>query len=234
MTLFWANHFVCKDKNIVHVQQYNNVLRKYALGNFGDFIKAISKEASMLKYLNNKQNRKNKPNENFARELMELFTLGQGNYSEEDIKESARAFTGYNNNFSGEFKLNQKHQDTGEKVFLGKKGNFDGDDITDIILTQKQCARFVCKKIYKYFVNETINEANLEEITNVFYNDYNIESLMKHILTSNWFYDEKNIGSKIKSPIELLAGIYKIVPFKIENIEQQLLIQRLLIRNQLF
>ena len=104
MTLFWANHFVCKDDNILFVQNYNNTLRANALGDFGDFAKAISKEAAMIKYLNNKQNRKLRPNENFARELMELFMLGVGNYAETDVKESARAFTGYNNDFNGNFK----------------------------------------------------------------------------------------------------------------------------------
>ena len=94
LTLFWANHFVCRDSNIIHVQKYNNTLRTHALGNFRAFTKAISKEAAMIKYLNTKQNKKAKPNENFARELMELFTLGIGNYSEADIKASARAFTG--------------------------------------------------------------------------------------------------------------------------------------------
>lgn len=228
MTLFWANHFVCEDKNILYVEQYNNILREHALGNFRDFVKAVSKEAAMLKYLNNKQNRKNSPNENFARELLELFTLGQGNYTEQDIKESARAFTGYNHDFKGNFRLRKKQHDFGEKMFLGQSGYFDGNDIIDIILREKQCARFICKKIYSYFVNDVINEEHLNEITTVFYTDYNIENLMKHILLADWFYDEKNIGSKIKSPIELLAGIYQIVPFRIEQPKKALLIQRLL------
>ncbi len=228
MTLFWANHFVCEDKNIIHVQHYNNVLREHALGSFETFVKVVSKEAAMLKYLNNKQNRKNRPNENFARELMELFTLGQGNYTEKDIKESARAFTGYSHDFKGNFVLKIKHQDTGEKVFFEKKGNLNGDDIIDLILSQKQCARFICTKIYKYFVNDVVNENHIELMTNVFYQDYSIENLMRHMLLSDWFYDEKNIGSKIKSPIELIAGIYKVVPFQLENPKQNLLLQKLL------
>lgn len=118
MTLFWANHFVCKDSNIKYVQRYNNTLRTHALGNFRDFVKAVSKEAAMLNYLNGKQNRKQKPNENFARELMELFTLGEGQYSETDIKESARAFTGYNHDFEGNFKFRPFQHDNGIKSFL--------------------------------------------------------------------------------------------------------------------
>lgn len=228
MTLFWANHFVCEDKNLLHVIQYNNTLRKYALGNFKDFVKAISKEAAMLKYLNNKQNKKQSPNENFARELMELFTLGQGNYTELDIKESARAFTGYNHNFLGKFLLKRKHHDYNQKTFLGKTGNFNGDDIIDIILQEKQCATFICKKIYKYFVNDTLNKEHINKMVSVFYADYDIEKLMKFVLVSDWFYKEENIGVKIKSPVELLAGINNVVPFQFQKKKQSLLLQKIL------
>lgn len=228
MTLFWANHFVCEDKNVLFAQQYNNTLRKHALGDFKSFIKAVSKEAAMIKYLNNKQNKKKSPNENFARELMELFTLGQGNYSEEDIKESARAFTGYNHNFFGEFKMRWRQHDEEEKTFLGHTGNFDGDAIIDIILEQKQCARFICEKIYRYFVNERLNIDCINEMVSVFYPKYNIEELMRYILTSDWFYKEENIGTKIKSPVEFLVGMHTVVPFTIENNKHSLLIQKLL------
>lgn len=228
MTLFWANHFVCEDKNILYVQRYNNTLREHSLGNLGDFVKAISKEPAMLKYLNNKQNKKNSPNENFARELMELFMLGQGNYTETDIKESARAFTGYNHNFNGKFVIKPRHQDTREKLFFGQQGNFNGDDIIDIILEQKQCARFICEKIYQYFVNEVINKIHIDEMVAVFYGNYNIEKLMKHILLSDWFYAFENIGSKIKSPIEFLVGMNTIVPYKMEKSKQNILLQKLL------
>ena len=228
MTLFWANHFVCRDNQIFHVQQYNNILRSYALGDFGDFIKAVSKEASMLKYLNNKQNRKSKPNENFARELMELFTLGEGHYTEDDVKESARAFTGYNHNFEGEFVLRLRQHDEGFKTFFGHTGRYDGDDIIDIILEQKQCARFICQKIYKYFVNDTIDEARVNELTDVFYENYNIELLMRHLFMANWFYDEVNIGSKIKSPIEFLIGMVNTVPVEFKKTIDVIKIQKLL------
>ncbi|WP_435412835.1 DUF1800 domain-containing protein [Psychroserpens mesophilus] len=228
MTLFWANHFVCQDANIFHVQQYNNTLRRHALGDFGDFVKAISKEAAMLKYLNNKQNRKQKPNENFARELMELFTLGEGQYTEEDIKESAKAFTGYNHNFEGEFVLRKFQHDYDFKTFFGHTGRYDGDDIIDIILEQKQCARFICRKIYSYFVNDIIDEGRVEELAAVFYKDYNIEKLMKYLFMSDWFYDDNNIGTKIKSPIEFLVGLSRTVPVEFEKPEDMLKIQKLL------
>lgn len=228
MTLFWANHFVCEDNNYVFTQKFHNTLRKHALGNFRDFVVAISKEAAMTKYLNTKQNKKQKPNENFARELMELFTLGVGNYSEEDIKESAKAFTGYSHNVQGDFVLRPFQHDNDMKTFFGKTGNFNGEDIINIILEQKQCARFICAKVYRYFVNDIINEDHVEAMTNVFYKDYNIETLMRYVLLSEWFYDNKNIGTKIKSPVELLAGLKTFVPVDFKDAKQQLYIQKLL------
>ncbi|GAA3576675.1 hypothetical protein GCM10022395_26910 [Snuella lapsa] len=118
MTLFWANVFVCRDNNIWHMQLYNNLLRDNALGNFRDLVKEVAQSASMSKYLNNRQNVKESPNENFARELMELFTLGVGNYTEKDIKEAARAFTGWSFRLNGDFFLRPFKHDNGEKVFL--------------------------------------------------------------------------------------------------------------------
>jgi uncharacterized protein (DUF1800 family) len=228
MTLFWANHFVCKDDSILFVQRYNNTLRTNALGHFGDFVKAVSKEAAMIKYLNIKQNKKLQPNENFARELMELFTLGVGNYTETDIQESARAFTGYNHNSNGVFEMRRKHHDDDKKTFFGQTGNFNGDDIVDIILEQKQCARFICGKVYMYFVNDTINTTHVEELTTLFYEDYNIEGLMRYLFNSDWFYSKEYIGNKIKSPIELIVGIGKIVPMTFDSQKDVLQTQKLL------
>lgn len=228
MTLFWANVFVCKDQNIWFIQQYNNVLREHAFGNFGDFVKAIAHEPAMLNYLNNKQNKKKSPNENFARELMELFTLGAGNYTEKDIKESARAFTGWTYKRYGKFYLNKNNHDFGQKTFFGKTGNFDGNDIIDIILEQKQCARFICSKVYTYFVNPTIDEDRLEELTAIFYKDYDIENLMRHIFKSKWFYDEENIGVKIKSPVELIVGMNKVVSYQLTKPQQALYLQKMM------
>ncbi len=228
MTLFWANHFVCEDNSIVYIQQFNNTLRQHALGNFGDFVKAISKEAAMTKYLNTKQNRKQKPNENFARELMELFTLGEGHYTEQDIKESARAFTGYSHNLRGEFVFKKRQHDYTDKTFFEEIGNFNGNDIIDIILKKRQCAKFICTKVYRYFVNDVVDEAHIDMMTDVFYKDYSIENLMRFVLTSNWFYDDKNIGSKIKSPVEFLVGLKHTVPVTFKNRKQVLQIQRLL------
>lgn len=228
MTLFWANHFVCRDNNVVYAQKFNNTLRTHALGDFKTFVKEISKETAMLRYLNGKQNRKNRPNENFARELMELFTLGEGQYSENDIKESARAFTGYNHDFEGNFSFRARQHDKGLKTFFGKTGNFSGDDIIDIILEDKQCALYISTKIYRYFVNPNPNKKHIDAMADVFYKDYNMERLMRFVLLSDWFYDTENVGSKIKSPIEYLVGIQKTVPVDFHQEKDLFKIQRIL------
>ena len=183
----------------------------------------------MLNFLNNQQNRKDHPNENFAREVMELFTLGRGNYTEHDIKEAARAFTGWGANLKGEFIFRRFQHDFGSKTVLGKTGNFDGDEVLDILLQQKQTAKFITQKIYKFFVNEQPDAEKIEWLAERFYkNDYDIAKLLEDIFTSDWFYDEKNIGAKIKSPVELLAGIQRMLPMKLENEEALMLLQRVL------
>ena len=228
MTLFWANVFVCRDNHIFHIIQFNNTLRKHALGDFGAFVKAVARTPSMLKYLNNNRNVKLKPNENFARELLELFTLGLGNYSEHDIKEAARAFTGWNFKANGDFIIRTNKHDENSKTFLGVSGNLGGDEVIDIILKQRQCAEFICKKIYTYFVNPSIDASHLNELTDLFYKDYNIEKLMRHIFMSDWFYDENNIGAKIKSPVELMVGIQKIVPSVFKKQRQVSYLQKMM------
>lgn len=228
MTLFWTNHFVVGSMNILFSQRFHNVLRRHALGNFKDFVVAISKEPAMLDYLNNQQNRKGKPNENFARELMELFTLGEGKYSEMDIKEAARAFTGWRHNTMGEFRLVKKQHDDGEKTFFGETGNFNGEDIIKLILEKQECAEFICNKIYAHFVSDIIDENHVAEMASLFRKDYNIANLMKFVFSSDWFYNEENIGSKIKSPIDFLVGMKKIVPFSMDKAKELKYVERLL------
>ena len=228
MTLFWATHFVCREPNGYYAEQYNNTLRKHALGNFRTFVKAISKEVAMIKYLNLDRNKKAEPNENFARELMELFTLGKGHYSENDIKESAKAFTGYGYRLNGEFHLYRTQHDYSVKRFFNRRGRFDGDDIIDIILLEKQCARFVCEKIYRYFVNENISKDHVDKMISVFYPKYDIGDLMYYVFTSDWFYDEAHIGTKIKSPTEFIVGLSKVVNLKFTQPKQLVTIQKFL------
>jgi uncharacterized protein (DUF1800 family) len=227
MSLFWHGHFACRVVNIFFQQQLLNVIRENALGNFGDLLREVSKSPAMLSFLNNQQNNKKHPNENFAREVMELFTMGRGNYTEVDIKESARAYTGWGFNLKGEFVDRPFLHDTGKKTFLGKTGNFDGDDAIDIILEQKATAEFITQKIYKYFVNENVDTEKVNALAERFYqSNYDLKKLMTDIFTSDWFYSEKNIGTRIKSPVELIVGVRRLIPMELEKPEAQLLFQR--------
>jgi len=208
MILFWHNHFACRINNAFYAQQLNNIQRNYALGNFRDLLLAVSKSPAMLQFLNNQQNHKGHPNENFARELMELFTIGRGNYTEQDIKESARAFTGWGFDKDGVFKVRPFQHDNGQKTFLGKTGNLDGEDIINRLLEQKQTAVFISNKLYKYLVNEVPDPAHVHEMAEVFYKaNYEIKPLLEYVFTADWFYDDKNIGNMIKSPINFLVGL---------------------------
>ena len=229
MSFFWHGHFACRNLNVLFQQDLLDVIRQNALGNFRDLLHEVSKTGAMLNFLNNNQNRKDHPNENFAREVMELFTMGRGNYTEEDVKQAARAFTGWGANAKGEFAFRRFQHDDGSKTLLGKTGNFDGDEVLDILLEQKQTARFISQKIYKLFVNENADRQRTEWLADRFYkNAYDIGKLMEDIFTSDWFYHEKNIGSKIKSPVELLVGIQRMLLMKLENEEALLLLERVL------
>ncbi len=208
MTLFWHNHFACRSKNAAFAQQLNNIQRANALGNFRTLLFQVAESPAMLQFLNNQQNQKNHPNENFARELMELFTIGRGNYTETDVKESARAFTGYGFNKNGEFVNRRFFHDDGQKTFLGKTGNFNGEDIMDMLLEKRETAHFISNKLYKYFVNETPDPAHVNAMADVFYKSgYEIRPLLEYVFTSDWFYDDKNTGNLIKSPVDFLVGL---------------------------
>ncbi len=229
ISLFWHGHFACRSQNVFHQQMLLHSIRSNALGNFRTLLTEVSKSPAMLAFLNNQQNRKSQPNENFAREVMELFTIGRGNYTEKDVKEAARAFTGWGFNLKTGFVFRKFQHDTGSKTLMGRTGNFDGDDVIKILLEQKNTAQFIARKVYSYFVNEQVDEAKVHWLAERFYqSDYEIGSLMKDIFTSSWFYDERNIGAKIKSPVELLVGIRRILPMELKRDEVQLLLQRAL------
>ena len=229
MSFFWHGHFACRSNNAYFSQNLVNIVRSNALGNFGEMLKAVSRTPAMLQFLNNQQNRKGKPNENFGREVMELFTLGRGNYTEKDVKEAARSFTGWGFDKTGEFVFRKSVHDDGEKSFMGQKGNFDGDDILNMLLKKPETATFITKKIYRYFVNENIDETKIKYLSSRFLkNNYDIAKLLEDIYTSEWFYEPQNIGNKIKSPIELLAGIRRYLPLTLDNDDAQLLFEKVL------
>jgi len=229
LAFFWHGHFACRNLNIFFQQQLLDVIRRNALGSFRDLLHEVSKTGAMLNFLNNNQNRKDHPNENFAREVMELFTMGRGNYTEEDVKEAARAFTGWGSNPRGDFVFRQNLHDEGKKTVLGRKGNFDGDAVLDILLDEKQTAKFISRKIYRFLVNENVDEQKMGWLSERFYKSgYNIGALVEDIFTSDWFYDEANVGCRIKSPVELLVGIQRMLPMKLQDDQALLLLQRVL------
>ncbi len=228
--LFWHGHFATRINNPYYDQKLLNILRKNALGNFGDMLRQVSKSSAMLQFLNNQQNKKLHPNENFAREVMELFTLGRGHYTEEDIKEAARAFTGWAHDGNGDFVFRKRQHDDGLKKFLGREGYFNGDDILNILLEQKQTAVFLTQKIYRYFVSdEKTDEKHVKELAASFYkSNYDIAALLKEIFTADWFYKESVAGAKVKSPVELIVGYQRLLPMQFTNTKTLYSLQRLL------
>lgn len=224
MTFFFHDHFAVRLQNPKYNLDLNNILRKHALGNFGDLLMEVSKSPAMIEFLNNKQNKKDSPNENFAREVMELFTLGRDNgYTETDIKEAARAFTGWSVG-KGEFTFRPKFHDAGPKTILGQTGNFNGEDVIKILLKEKQTARYISEKIIDFLLGRPIPTSVMNGFVDAFYDsNYNLSVLVKAILTSEDFYAEETIACKIKSPTELLVGMTRL--FEIDYRDPKAIIQ---------
>ena len=227
MVLFWHNHFACRSQRVFLAQQQNNLFRKHALGSFADLLMEVSKDPAMLQFLNNQQNRKGHPNENFAREVMELFTLGRGNYTETDIKEAARAFTGWKANKEGEFIFQTKEHDPDVKTFRGQSGNFSGEDIINRILEDKQTARFIARKLTAYLVSPLVEDKYIEDLAQSFYKSgYNIERLLRDIFSADWFFEKKFVGTHVKSPVELLIGMQQQTDSKFIDDQALIFFQR--------
>ncbi|WP_044202738.1 DUF1800 family protein [Flammeovirga sp. OC4] len=228
MALFWHGHFACRIQDPYIALQYTDALRLKGLGDFKSLLLEVSKSRAMIDYLHLKQNKKKSPNEDFARELCELFTLGRDNgYTEEDVKEIARCFTGWFSNQKLEFVVLAKRHDKGEKTVFGKTGNFNGEEVIDFILEKKECAYFISSKIYRYFVNPVPDEKRVREVAERMYSyDYDIGKTMAYIFNSSWFYQDKNIGVKIKSPIELMVTLKKQFDLTPKNQKSWMIIQR--------
>jgi uncharacterized protein (DUF1800 family) len=212
MALFWHGHFAV---NEAKVRDYRKTLgqlelfHKFGTGSFRDLLVAVAQDPAMLSFLDAGVNVKGAPNENFAREIMELFTMGVGNYSEKDIREGARAFTGWNY-VDLKFIVNKEQHDDGSKTFLGLTGNFDGVDVINIILKQPVTSRFIAGKIYRYFVRQEIAPETQEKLGTVLRsNDYKIASLLETIFLSRDFYSPASVGTQIKSPVQLAISTFK-------------------------
>jgi uncharacterized protein (DUF1800 family) len=211
MTLFWHNHFVSSQQKVRFARlmyEQNATLRANALGNFGTLLHAASKEPAMLVYLDVAQSRKGQPNENFAREVMELFTLGEGHYSEQDIKEAARAFTGWSlDRDTGTYRFRPMLHDPGAKTVLGRSGSFDGDAVLDIILARPQTSEFITAKLWKEFVSPEPDPREVKRIAQVLRGqDYDLKAALRALLLSDAFWAKDQRGTLVKSPAELVVG----------------------------
>jgi uncharacterized protein (DUF1800 family) len=211
MTLFWHNHFTSAYAKVrlPHLlYRQNATLRRHALGNFRQFVHAVAADPAMIVYLDGARSRRGEPNENFARELLELFTLGEGRYTEQDIKEAARAFTGWSlDRDSGRFVFRRALHDDGPKTFLGRAGSFNGTDIIDIVLDKPEVAAHIAGKAWREFVSETPDQAEIARIAAKFgASGYEIKVLMREILLVPQFWAAANRGRLVQSPAELIAG----------------------------
>lgn len=212
MTLFWHGHFATTEEKVRDYRKLNiqnELLRQHATGKFRDLMVAVAKDPAMLAFLDAGVNLKGAPNENFAREIMELFTMGVGNYTEQDIKEAARAFTGWNYN-DLRFVINPQQHDDGEKTILSRTGRFTGEQVIDILLAQPVTAEFVAGKLYRYFVREDLSPAFQQRLGKLLRDsDYDIAAFMETVLLSKDFYSQASVATRIKPPVELLISTYK-------------------------
>ena len=212
MALFWHGHFA---SNEAKVRDYRKLLGQLALfqekgtGNFKELTIAVAQDPAMLSFLDAGVNVKGASNENFAREIMELFTMGVGHYTEKDIREAARAFTGWNY-VDTKFVVNKDQHDDGEKAFLGKTGHFDGVDVINIIMEQPVTADFIAGKIYRFFVRQQLSPELQKQLGQVLRDsNYELKPLLGRIFLSRDFYSPASVGTQIKSPVELAISTYR-------------------------
>lgn len=213
LTLFWHNHFATSNAKVQSARlmhgQYE-LLRKHARGNFADLLRAMSTDPAMLVWLDGRGSKKGNPNENYARELMELFSLGIGHYTEADIRQAAKAFTGWEV-AGNRATFDAKQFDDGEKNVIGQKGNWKPDDIVRICLDQPSCPYFICTKLFRFLVSETIAPTKelMEPLASEFKTKYDFGALVRRVLSSNLFFSSEAYRSKVKAPVDFALGIIK-------------------------
>ncbi len=209
MSLFWHNHFAtsyAKVRSVEHMAAQNDLIRRHALGRFSDLLHGMARDVAMLIWLDGNANRKRHPNENFAREVMELFSLGVGNYTEDDIKQAARAFTGWHLR-NGKFWFNRLQHDPGPKTVFGKTGRFGGDDIIDLCLAHPACPRFLASKLLRFFVMpEPSAEAVDALAARIRAHEFAMAPVLRELFSSRLFYSPEARHAIIKSPIDLVLG----------------------------
>ena len=215
LTLFWHGHFANQDsvvQNSYTMYRQNQLFREHAAGNFGGLLYGIVHDPSMIRFLDNNKNNKGEPNENLAREIMELFSLGldQG-YTEKDIAEAARALTGYNyDDSTGAFRFFREKHDTTDKTIFGKTGPWTGDDLVRLILEKPETAQFISRKLWEFFAYPEPDGATVDHLAAVLRaNKYAMEPMLKNLFLSEEFYSQRAQGNQIKSPVELVVGILR-------------------------
>jgi uncharacterized protein (DUF1800 family) len=213
LTLFWHNHFATansKVANAVLMLQQIQLFRDNGLGSFQTLLQKVTRDPAMLIWLDNRLNRKSAPNENYAREVQELFTVGIGNFSEQDVHEAARAFTGYalDKQFDSIFIPNQ--HDNGVKTFQGQTGPFDADDILGILVQNPACAQFLTTKLFSYFVYDDPDPSTIARLSNTFASTgYDIRSVLRDIFTGPEFLSPQAYHAVIKQPADVVIGSLK-------------------------
>ena len=224
LTLFWHNHFTSglrKVKAPTLMYRQSMMLRSHLRGSFRDMLSDVARDPAMILYLDNQTNRKKKPNENFARELMELFTLGIGHYTEADIKAAARAFTGWKvRKKTGQFHFAARRHDDGVKVFLGQKGRWGGEDILEMILDRPEAGVFIVEKFWRAFLAAPPNKKTVARWAEAFReSDYALEPLLRRLLMSDAFWAEAERGARLKSPVELMVGTLRSLRVEVDDYE---------------
>ena len=236
MTLFWHSILCTGESKIDHplaISRQIDMFREQSLGNFRDLLLALSKDPAMIIYLDNRYSHKDAPNENYGRELLELFSMGVGSYTEDDVKVAARAFTGWNiapiipflpyERHQLEFTYNPEDHDDSEKVFLGQRGRFNGEDIIDIVARQPATARFLARHLYSFFVADEPpvpawpitpprDGAAINILADAYIqSNYDIRSVLRVLFNSDFFKDEKTWFARVKSPTEIVVGTMRLV-----------------------
>jgi uncharacterized protein (DUF1800 family) len=215
MTLFWHGHFATsaeKVKSAYWLWLQNDTFRRHALGNFIVLTKALSRDPAMMIYLDLPQSKPEHPNENWARELMELFTVGIGNYTEEDIRESARAFTGYRLNLVNQaFRFAPLQHDNGIKKFMGNAGPFNGDNIIDILSRQRACAQFIAQKLWRFFAEDQPSSQTVDALAALIREqNFEMRPVLREMFSSAQFYSRDAQQSQIKSPVQFIVQSAKL------------------------
>lgn len=218
LSLFWHNHFAtsnAKVQNVGYMVGQYQLIYRHAQGKFDELLQGISKDPAMMVWLDTVQSKKGMPNENYARELMELFSLGIGNYTENDIREAAKAFTGWEIRNGQYFANTSAFDDSSKKVF-GKTGKFRGEDIVRLCLEKPACPRFIARKLYRFLISETETpEPYIESLAASFAKDFHFGQLVEKVLRSKLFFSETAYRARIKSPVDYVLGMVRGTESKI-------------------